>query len=130
MNAGVLLFDSSGRVTSLLTTDFPAPHFNGGTPVGDLGSLVIAPLGTPAAYLGGLPYTAQNAIVTDDAGAIVAWEGGLPVTAVGLAIGIDALPVTWVAGIPISAAGRVCVAAPTPPVDLSAFDNGFSGGFS
>jgi hypothetical protein len=42
MNAGVLAFDAVGRIKTLLVATFPLPHFNGGTPTGDLGSLVVS----------------------------------------------------------------------------------------
>lgn len=131
LNAGVLAFDATGRIKALSIADFPAPHFNGGTPAGDIGSLVVAPYTSgynPEVYVAGLPYTAQGGLVIDVVGAIVAHVAGLPVTAVGLAASTDN-PVRWVAGIPIGASGRVCIAAATPPVNLSGFSNGFSGGF-
>jgi hypothetical protein len=131
MNSGVLAFDAAGKIKAISIADFPAPHFNGGTPTGDIGSLVVAGYAsgyTAAARIGGLPYSALGGLVTDALGAIVARAGGIPLTANGVAVE-DAAPVTWVAGIPISANGKVCLAAAAPPVDLSPFSTGFSVGF-
>lgn len=127
MNAGVLAFDAAGRITTLAVADFPSPHFNGGTPTGDLGSLVLGSL--TAARIDGVPYDAAGAVVANSTDAIVAWTGGLPLCADALAVSFDQTPVTWVAGIPLDAAGRVCCASTAPPINLSGFDSGFDGGF-
>lgn len=129
MNAGVLAFDAAGRITTLNVADFPSPHFNGGTPTGDLGSLVIT-TALPSAFVHGGGY--------DDAGALCVvtaaadhYLAGLPYAVDGaLCVSFDQTPATWVAGIPLDAAGRVCCATPTTPIDLSPFSSGFSGGFA
>ena len=127
MNAGVLTFDAAGRITTLEVAAFPSPRFNGGTPTGDLGSLVLGSV--TAARLNGVPYDAAGAVVANSTDAIVAWSGGLPLCADALAVSFGQTPVTWVAGIPLDAAGRVCCAASAPPILLSPFSDGFSVGF-
>jgi hypothetical protein len=130
VNAGVLLFDAAGRITTLRVTDFPSPYFNGGTPTGALGSLVINTGGLPPpVYVAGIGYDNAGAICVLSAPA-AGFAGGLPVTAIGqLCVSYDQTPVTWVAGIPLDASGLVCLATPVPPLDLSGFDSGFDGGF-
>lgn len=39
--SGVLSFDSEGRIKTVAVADYPAPLFNGGTPVTNTGELVI-----------------------------------------------------------------------------------------
>jgi hypothetical protein len=130
VNAGVLLFDAAGRITTLDVADFPSPYFNGGTPTGALGSLVIAENGIPAAFLDGIGYTEEGAVCVTIGGGDTEYTGGLPVEPDGLLlVSFDQAVASWVAGIPLDAAGKVCLASPVPPFDLSGFDSGFDGGF-
>jgi len=131
MNAGVLAFDAAGRISTIRVTDFPSPHFNGGTPTGDLGSMVINTGGLPPpVYVAGIGYDNAGAICVLSAPA-ESYSGGLPVSAGGqLCVSYDQTPVDWVAGIPLDASGLVCLATPTTPIDLSPFSSGFSGGFA
>jgi hypothetical protein len=127
LNAGVLKFDSQGRISTILADQIPRFFFNGGTPTGTLGSLVVAPQASgfnPEAWLGGFSYTNVGALVIDSINPIINHVGGLPLTEYGLATDND-VPASYVTGIPLSAAGRVCVFADTPLV-LKAFSNAFS----
>lgn len=83
------------------------------------------------AVLGGLPYNVNGAIVTDAVNPVTGHAGGIPTTSLGLAIEVDAVPTFYVAGIPISANGRVCFAppdGPAPPTPRS-FSEAFSGAY-
>lgn len=129
----LLLFDGSGRITTLNQVDFPEPNFNGGTPAGDLGSLVIAAVSggfLPKERLGGLTYSDGGALLVDGLGAIDHWNAGLPLTAIG-ALCISTLnPASWTpGGIPVASDGRVSLAPPTPPINLSGYDGGYDTGF-
>lgn len=127
MNTSLLRFDVNGRIEELEFASFPNPHFNGGTPTGDLGSLVGAPFSsgyTPQVWVGGLGYTVAGALIVDFFGAITHYVAGLPMTANGLAVDAGVPVYTAPGGFPISAAGRVGIAV-TDPVDISAFSNGF-----
>ena len=111
--AGAIARDALGRLRVVGTTGDPVPHFNGGTPADAAGLLVVGPYASgyfSQAYLNGIGYTAAGAIVTDALGAITAYAAGLPCTDNGLASEVNAVPVDFVAGIPVSATGRVCTA--------------------
>lgn len=128
LNAGVLAFDAQGRIATIQASTIPRFFFNGGTPTGTLGALVVAPQISgfnPEVWLGGFPYTNADGIVIDSLNAITDHVGGLPLTELGLAVEIDALPVRHVTGIPISATGRVCVYNATP-LTLKAFSDAFA----
>lgn len=132
LNASLLWFDSSGRIKALALADFPAPRFNGGTPAADLGNLVGTEAGTQFVFHNGLKYTnPEGGIAVANGGTIANHsQGGMPVDADGnLCVEYNGLPVSHIAGIPITATGRVAVAIPAPPINLSGFSNGFSNGF-
>lgn len=127
LNAGVLRFDAAGRIRCTLSLP---THFNGGTPTNQ--GLLSGNNGVPNAgsFLGGLGYLAGGDLAMFNA-APAAYIGGLPVTAAGQ-LCVDATgtltPNRWVAGIPLSGE-RVCLAAPEAPVTGTGFDSGFDGGF-
>jgi hypothetical protein len=131
MNSGVLLFEN-GLISTLLESAISfTPYFNGGTPTGLLGSLVIDDTAVPVARVAGLGYTNLGSLCVSTGIAPAAWVGGLPVTAEGrLCVDYDGVPVNWVAGIPLDAAGRVCLVTPVPPLSLKAFDSAFDTGFN
>jgi len=88
-------------------------HFNGGTPVNDAGTLQVVTSG--GAYSsGGLLYDAADNLVVANGGVIAGYAtGGMPVNAAGaLCVAYGGIPVSFVAGIPLDAAGRVCITAP------------------
>jgi len=127
MNSGVLAFDGTGRIKALSVADFPLPKFNGGTPTGELGSLVVGAFAsgyTAEAWVGGLPYTFSGALVVDFFGSIAHHVAGIPMTANGVAVDAgDAI--SWApGGLPLSVIGKLCLAV-TDPVDVHAFNNGF-----
>lgn len=63
-------------------------------------------------------------------GVITHYNSGLPLADNGsLVASFGETPVLWVAGIPIDANGRVCMAAPIPPTTVTGFDTGFDNGF-
>lgn len=130
LNAGVLAFDSSGRIKSIS----PPPskvNFNGGTPTGELGSLVVADLGAGPNYNGGLRYSDDGSLSVSNGGVIAGYvQGGLPVDLTGhLVVTYDGLPASWLAGIPFTSGGRVAVALPVAPTNFFAFSNAFSTAF-
>lgn len=129
MNTALLRFDVNGRIEELSVADWPLPFFNGGTPTGELGSLVGAAFASgyeAAVWVAGLPYTATGALVVDFFGAITHYVAGVPMTVNGVACDAGN-PVAYApGGIPISPVGKVCLGV-TDPVNISAFSGAFVG---
>lgn len=112
INVTPLKFAAGLIVTAAIST-FPAPNFNGGTPMDNTGALVVATTGG-VVYSGGLNYTAAGAVVMINGGVIAGYvPGGFPVdVADKLVVVFGGTPAFWNAGIPFDASGRVCVVAP------------------
>lgn len=125
--------DAQGSITPVLFTDIPVAdrRFNGGTPADITGKALIAPFASGynvEVSRGGIGYHSSGAVVTDLIGPVVAHVGGVPITDVGaLAIEVAA-PVSYVAGIPMAASGRVAFGPTVAPTNLHAFDSGFDQG--
>lgn len=111
--ASLLRKDAAGRVVTLSSLQFPAPNFNGGTPAGSLGEMVVLlnvapPPGSPV--LGGLIYTAEGVLHTTTASVAGYVQGGLPVDVSGsLSIDVSGTApiVSYNAGLPFTAEGRL-----------------------
>jgi hypothetical protein len=93
--------------------------------------VVLSRAGSEAVFNGGLRYDNDGHLVIDSVGAIANYvQGGLPVTAAGaLATEDNGAPVFFIAGIPISATGRVCAVPAVVPTVFFAFSNAFSTAF-
>lgn len=119
-----LLKFTNGRVDTIDSA--PEVFFNGGTPTGSLGSLVVT-TDIPATFVAGLGYDAAGALCYAPAGAIETRVAGLAVEAAGRLLTSTSNPIDhYVAGLPLTADGRLCINAPAPPLNLSAFSQGFS----
>lgn len=131
LNGNPIRRDALGRLRGV--SPGAAVEFNGGTPLASLGDIqtVQWPVAPPTYAHGGLLYDGDGHLVTDPVSPIAGYvQGGLPVTANGaLATENGGVPVSFIAGIPISATGRVCGVAPAPPIDLFAFSSAFSNAF-
>lgn len=125
LNAGVLKFDAAGRIRN--TTSLPT-DFNGGTPTRD--GLLAGSNGVPNAdsFVAGIGYLAGGGLAATNA-TPVAWAGGIPLTAAGQ-VCVDATGAGVIAyynnGLPYDASGKLVLAAPESPAGLSAFSMGFS----
>lgn len=129
LNGSIVNRDALGRIVAILPG--VRVFFNGGTPLGSLGDIQVQPAAVVPSnrvYVGGLSYDNEGHLYVDGAGAIERHvQGGLPITATGaLASENEGVPVRFVAGIPISASGRVCGVTPVAPTDLFAFNSAFS----
>lgn len=118
--AGVLRFSATGRV--LITTSLPGLNFNGGTPISETGALA-ASAADPESFLAGLGYD-ENRLCARE-GVIDGDQGGLARTGVGsLALALTEPITGYIAGLPVTADGRLAVEFETPP-ETSAFTDGF-----
>jgi len=126
LNSQPIARDAGGRLKNIAVVSFPAPYFNGGTPLSSLQELVTA-TGAPTKFNGGLGYLDSGALCIDGSGAIAGYTpGGLPVTAAGLlCVSVNQAVATWNAGIPFGAGGRVSLATASGFLNLHAFDSGF-----
>lgn len=123
LNAGVLAFDSAGRIKTI--SPGAVVRFNGGTPTGELGSLQVS-TEVPQQQLNGIGYRDAGELCVVVA-APVYFISGLPVAIDGaVCVSFDQTPASWVAGIPLDAAGRMCCATPVPPIALKAYSSAFS----
>jgi hypothetical protein len=104
INAGVLRYDALGRV--LTTTANPGPHFNGGTPILN-GYLCITP-GPPIYYNGGFGYGIRGRVGETQA-ILPAFDAPFQ-NDQGEILGTTDPPAYYYAGLPLSAAGRLCLA--------------------
>ena len=117
-----LLKFTNGRVDTIDSA--PEVFFNGGTPTGSLGSLVVTSA-VGSAFVGGLPYADGKLSVINAPPA--RYIAGLGVDAAGSVCVSAVDPIDhYVAGLPLTADGRLCINTPTPPLNLSAFSQGFS----
>jgi hypothetical protein len=114
LNAGVLLFDASGRIrqTTSASTDG-----NGGTPT--VQGLLSAGNVTIETYWNGLPFfgNGQGTVCGESLGVIVAYApGGIPINTLGMVKADPIEPIAyWNAGLPYTAAGALAVAFPESP---------------
>lgn len=118
--AGVLRFSATGRV--LITASLPGRDFNGGTPIAETGALA-ASAGDPETFLAGIGYDESRLCARE--GTIVGDYGGLARTGVGsLALALTEPIAGYIAGLPVTADGRLAVEFDDPP-ESSAFTDGF-----
>lgn len=130
--SGVWSQRTAEAIQAVLFSDIPLADrkFNGGTPADLLGRALVAPQASgynPEVYVAGLPYVHDIGIVIDDVDPITGYASGLPLTPRGLAVEFNGVPASYVAGIPLSASGRVCLDI-VAPLNLHAFDSGFDQG--
>lgn len=131
--SGIIARAAGGQLKTLASpAAFPVP-FNGGSPTTSALQELLISVGavTSPAYNGGFVYNGTDgAIGIDLAAPISKYNGGLPQAASGLlCASYDQPIVSYVAGIPLDAAGRVALATPGGVVNLSPFDSGYDTGF-
>jgi hypothetical protein len=125
LTAGCMKLDAAGRV--IITVDGVPVAFNGGTPITASGAMAAASA-NPEVFLASLPYVNNGAIC---ARAVVpagsGWSGGFARDSAGGLAFATAEPIAgYIAGIPVTADGRIAVSLEgPPPVNTSGFDNGF-----
>jgi hypothetical protein len=122
LNAGVLAFDAAGRIET--TTALPEA-FNGGTPT--KGGALAYTVAVPSVRLAGIGYDSAGAVLLALNGAPTQWQGGIPTDDLGRICANDAAPIAyWNAGLPFTLGGLLAVTPAIAPINLSAFDFGYS----
>jgi hypothetical protein len=123
LTAGCMKLDAAGRV--IIAVDGVPVAFNGGTPTTESGAMAAAS-GDPEVFLASLPYVNTGGICARDVPGEVG-QGGFARDSVGGLAFATAEPIAgYIAGIPVTADGRIAVSLEgPPPVNTSGFDNGF-----
>lgn len=109
LNAGTLLFDAAGRIRNTATGT--PDGFNAG--VATRGGLLLTALSAPNAFVNGMPFfQISGALCAQSAAPTSYAQGGLPITPAGL-VAVDANGAIdhYLAGLPFTAADRLCLAA-------------------
>lgn len=112
LQARHLLFDASGRIRN---TGTAPTQFNGGTPTNNAGLLCVVSATPSTRFHAGLGYSngTPDALCIADAAPVGSdpWNGGVRVSA-NVRVYIDRVNSinAWVAGLPVTANGRLCLA--------------------
>lgn len=125
LTAGCMKLDAAGRV--LIAIDGVPVAFNGGTPVTESGAMAAAS-GNPEVFLASFGYVTDGAICARNIVPVSEGYGGFGRDSAGGLTFATAEPIaSYIAGIPVTADGRIAVTVegPPPPVNTSGFTSGF-----
>jgi hypothetical protein len=107
LNAGVLLFDGTGRIRN--TTTGPPNAFNAA--IDTRNGLLLLSVGTPSVFVNGAPFDNVGALCVSGGGIVGYAQGGLPITIDNQIAADNATAIgSYVAGLPFTTGGKLALA--------------------